>query len=419
MKKCKGFLVFALFLMLSMSGIRAEASTLSTVTGVKQVDAGTSWVDLEWGALLNNGVHYEAAISTDGVNWVTKDGASSNSMRINNLNAGSTYKVRVRAYTSEWNTSTYQYDKYYGNYSSIIDVVTSPNSNPRNLKHTSSTVSTFSISWDSVPGANAYVVECINHKNSSSIKKVTVTATKATISGLSKNTTYYAKVYPIRKCDGYTTGASWSAYSTIYDIGLTPQKLKVPSIQYYWQNLSEISVNAQPVSGAKGYQYQLYTAVGKGSKVATKDSNSSSGYSDYIRSSKLKKHRAFKLRARAYTTNTAGKKYYGGWSDWKYVAPQPDVVGLKKVSGSKIRVKWDTIDGASRYILYGSTKKDSGYKKITTTKKTSFDVSKVKGSKLKKNRTYYFKVEAQKSVGGKYKNLSAGNTNNCWYIKYR
>lgn len=51
---------------------------------------------------------------------------------------------------------------------------------------------------------------------------------------------------------------------------------------------------------------------------------------------------------------------------------------------------------AHGYEIYRSTKKKSGYKKITDTKKTSY-----KNKKLKSKKKYYYKVRAYRIVNGK------------------
>ncbi len=53
------------------------------------------------------------------------------------------------------------------------------------------------------------------------------------------------------------------------------------------------------------------------------------------------------------------------------------------------------------FCLYASTSANKGYKKVTTTTKTSYTLSKINGKKFNKSNTYYIYVIANKSVSGK------------------
>ena len=78
--------------------------------------------------------------------------------------------------------------------------------------------------------------------------------------------------------------------------------------------------------------------------------------------------------------------------------PTPSKV--KATAGSKqAKVSWARIKGVSGYEVYRSTKKSSGYKRVTTIKKAS--TTSYTNKKLKKNKRYYFKVRAYRTVNGK------------------
>lgn len=140
----------------------------------------------------------------------------------------------------------------------------------------------------------------------------------------------------------------------------------------------------------------------------------------YIKTSALKKHNFYKVKVRAYALNSKNEKMYGSWSSWKYVSPQPDVTKIKNNKSKKgIQISWDKIKGANRYVVYVSTKKDSGYKKFQTTTKTGTVIKKCGKNKLKSGKNYYFYVEPQKKVGNKYVSGLAGNANYCWSLKYK
>ena len=221
------------------------------------------------------------------------------------------------------------------------------------------------------------------------------------------------------------TGRAWGNYHTKYDVPVKSTKVEGIKVSGYYQNLSKISITNKAKACADGYQYQLYTAY-KGQDKETKvksitvnqnNPGSSNQVSASMKISALKNHNFYKVRVRAYSLNSKNEKIYGVWSSWKYVSPQPDVTKKQKVKKG-IKIKWDKINGADRYVVYVSTKKDSGYKKFQTTGKNSTTITKYGKNKLKSGKTYYFYVVAQKKVDNKYQSGAAGNATKRWSMTY-
>ncbi len=117
-----------------------------------------------------------------------------------------------------------------------------------------------------------------------------------------------------------------------------------------------------------------------------------------------------KLKTTGYTDKKgieAGKTYYYKIIAYKTVgtvkftsvaseilkacsAPKaPKITSYKNKASKKAYLKWSKVSGAGGYEVYMSTKKSSGYKKIYSGSKLNFQKT-----KLKKNKTYYFKVRA-------------------------
>lgn len=73
-----------------------------------------------------------------------------------------------------------------------------------------------------------------------------------------------------------------------------------------------------------------------------------------------------------------------------------DVQVLRANSSKKtVTVTWKKVKGATGYVVYRATKKNGKYKAVKTIKKAS--TTKFKNKKLKKKKTYYYKVRAIKS----------------------
>ena len=67
-----------------------------------------------------------------------------------------------------------------------------------------------------------------------------------------------------------------------------------------------------------------------------------------------------------------------------------------KAKGTKAIVSWKSVGKGFKYEVYRSTNPTKSFKKVKTAKKLKVTVK-----KLKKGKTYYFKVRAFKTVGGK------------------
>ena len=90
-----------------------------------------------------------------------------------------------------------------------------------------------------------------------------------------------------------------------------------------------------------------------------------------------------------------------------YVKPSmPKSLKVKKNTDASVKISWKKVSNATGYEVYRSTKQKSGFKKIKTLKGVK-KVSLING-KLKRNKTYYYKVCAYKTVGKKkiYSNYS-------------
>lgn len=405
------------FLLMLVTTVPVKAdSSVPLVADMKQTDASTTSAGISW-SCPGSEVRFKVEMSEQMSSgyWTYKESQSSASITLTKLGAGKVYYVRITPF--KYNIEGLnKYTKVKGTTSRPLRVVTAPDSTPASLTHVKSSTDTIKVKWSAVPGADTYEVEY--YIDSSKARKCVTTKTGVTLKKLAKNETYTIYVTAGRRyADGTTT--AWSG-NDLYKWGIPvkPSKVSGVDVTHYWQNLSEICVENSRIGCADGYQYQLYTAYkDKDSKIKTV--TTSSAYT-YIKTSALKKHNFYKVKVRAYALNSKNEKMYGSWSSWKYVSPQPDVTKIKNNKSKKgIQISWDKIKGANRYVVYVSTKKDSGYKKFQTTTKTGTVIKKCGKNKLKSGKNYYFYVEPQKKVGNKYVSGLAGNANYCWSLKYK
>ena len=363
-----------LLMLVTTVPVKADSSNMPLVKDIKQTDASTNSVGIIWscpGSDIRFKIETSEQLST-GYTDYNKRPQSSASVTLTKLGAGKVYYVRITPirYTME---GIGKYTTVTGTTSQPFRVVTAPDSAPASLTHVKSSTDTIKVKWSAVPGADTYEVEY--YIDSSKARKCVTTKTGVTLKKLAKNETYTIYVTAGRRyADGTTT--AWSD-NDLYKWGIPvkPSKVSGVDVTHYWQNLSEICVENSRIGCADGYQYQLYTAYkDKDSKIKTV--TTSSAYT-YIKTSALKKHNFYKVKVRAYALNSKNEKMYGSWASWKYVSPQPDVTKIKNNKSKKgIQISWDKIKGANRYVVYVSTKKDSGYKKFQTTTKTGTVIKK-------------------------------------------
>lgn len=400
-------MLFALLIVCTVApDEKVNAADIPAVTGLQQTKYGTSSAEISFTALLDNNVYYSIQLSSQPNTGFTEYTYTTNgSAYIYNLpNAGSSYYVRVvpylrsGSYGSDPNTKdSYLHDD--GTPSAPIELVTAPNSKPATITHTKSTTTSITLSWSAVTGANTYAIAYAQSGTSTDAKIVYTNATSYTITGLAKNGEYTIYVYPARKSSTGLVALNSSSYAYLYAAPVAPSKASKPVVEYWWNSSSQIQVSTNSISCADGYEYQVYTAYNsKAKKVKTATAKISTSVT--IKYKNFKKYQYYKVRVRAYSLTSSGTKAYGSWSSWTYACPSPKV-NLKK-SGNNLKASWSKVTGAKRYVVYVSNKKDSGYKKFTTTKKTSCTINKYGKKKLSKKNTYYVYVAPQIKVGKKY-----------------
>ena len=111
------------------------------------------------------------------------------------------------------------------------------------------------------------------------------------------------------------------------------------------------------------------------------------------------------------------KKKPGAWSDDCWFAKYPDKVKPTLVgwtASDGVKISWQKMTGAKSYTVYFSKSPNTGWKKVGTTKKTSFIVKRFNGSALTTYVDYYYKVVATKKV--KKKSI---NSDNRFYGRFR
>ena len=158
-------------------------------------------------------------------------------------------------------------------------------------------------------------------------------------------------------------------------------------------NSSAIKLTWKAVPGATGYRVFQYDAKTK--KYVTV--KTLTGTSCTV--SKLKSGTTYKFAVRAYST-VNGTVYWASGYKTVTATTNPGTPTLTVTAGAKkATLKWTKRAEATGYVVYMATSKTGKYTKIATIKNNS-TVSMTKTG-LTTGKTYYFKVAAYKTVGGK------------------
>lgn len=188
------------------------------------------------------------------------------------------------------------------------------------------------------------------------------------------------KASVVVKGKGNFTGSQTVNYSIIVPkvTGVKVSSYTNNSITFSWKR-------NKVVSG-----YEIYNSKNKRVARVTKNSTVKATVS------KLKTGSSDTFKVRAFVIR--GQYYYSSFVKIK-AGTAPKATSITSISSSKskqVALKWKKIKGASQYQVYRSTSQNGKYKKIGTTKKTSYTDKKASGGK-----TYYYKIRVGKKIGSK------------------
>jgi lactocepin len=267
---------------------------------------------------------------------------------------------------------------------------------PTSLKAVSSDYNKLTVSWAKVSGATGYEVYRATSKTGKYSKVATIKSggtVRYADSKLATGQTYYYKVLAYRTVEGKKLISPYSSIVSGKPVLKAPTGLKTVSSDY-----NKLTVSWAKVSGATGYEvYRATSKTGKYSKVATIKSGGTVRYAD----SKLTTGKTYYYKVLAYRTEK-GKKQAGPYS--KIVSGKPALkapTGVKtaKAGSTSIKVSWSKSNGASGYEVYRATSKSGKYTSVKTLK--SGTARSFTDTKLKKGKTYYYKVRSYRLVKGK------------------
>ena len=227
-----------------------------------------------------------------------------------------------------------------------------------------------------------------------------------TIKGLSLSSQY---VVVLRYSLGTGKYLSYSDTSNYY-VYTKLQKVSGVTQEKWWCILENVDVKWKEQPNAK-YEVVFMNKAGKAVKRYTGKNALYYAHASY---NDVKNTNTYKVRVRAIrepsSYNSTVKKYASKWSDDCYLFTQP-IVKSAKVSGGKLTLTWNKVQGMNKYNVYVSTKEKSGYKKVASVKKNSVTIAKLGKKKFSASKTYYVYIVGNMKVGKKTYNSGKHYTN--------
>lgn len=255
-----------------------------------------------------------------------------------------------------------------------------------NLKQTNATTSSVTITWSPASGATGYYVIDKDTKILADVKSAsyTIQLPEGTVNYLIGIVPYDANYYSVDHLDA---------------IYISTKPKKVTGIKYngVFASSNKLSVvwNDNACIGFEAYCYNK-----SGKQVQKLDE-------DYYRSvtfSKTNTQNIYSVKVKPYVYINGNEKLYGDVSSTFYAVPQPKITSKNSdVKLNSVKLKWKKVKGATKYVIYCSTKPTSGYKKVATVKssKNSYTVTKFKGKTLNTKSKKYFRIVTYGKFGKK------------------
>lgn len=262
-----------------------------------------------------------------------------------------------------------------------------------NVETKSKSYSSNNITWSKVDNADGYEVYRATSKGGTYSLKKTI-ASRYTLNytntGLTTGKAYYYKVRAYKVVNGK------KIYGYFSNVVSSSPKLSSTTAKASSSSYSSNKVTWSSVLGARGYQ--VYRATSKNGTYSLNKTVTSGNSLSYTNTG-LTTGKTYYYKVRAYRV-VDGKKVYSNYSNIVSSSPKLSIPSITLSAGvKKAYVKWAKVSGASGYQVYRATSKNGTYslkKTVNNGLTTSYT-----NSSLTKGKTYYYKLRAYRTVGGK------------------
>ncbi|GHV60674.1 hypothetical protein AGMMS49587_02790 [Spirochaetia bacterium] len=296
---------------------------------------------------------------------------------ISGLNPDTSYQFSVRAGNGHgWSGAS----SPVSGKTQAADTMETPTEAPGGLSTETLSSAEIRVNWNTVSGANSYMVFYGTEAAGSSQYGGTASGLSLTITGLEPGTTYYFTVKA-------GNSAGWSAGSA--PVSGTTADLAAPSglnISAQFSTSMDISWNA--VSGAASYKiYRDNSAVGISNTAAYTDTGLTAGTTYSYKVSAVSSNGTEGPRSSSVNGTTLAPSL-------DPLPGTPEGVGTTVLSFTEIRVNWNAVSGADSYMVYYGTEAAGSSQYGGTASSSPFTVT-----GLQPGTAYYFTVKAGNNAG--------------------
>lgn len=294
------------------------------------------------------------------------------------------YTYRVRAVRQMQRSSA-----LYSGYSDAVEVKTeTPVLETVSLTASSVAWNQVRLTWQVLDGSAGYELER-KADNGAYVRIADIQAGTAayTDTSVEPGVQYTYRIRPVEQLGGQTFYGEYSGEQQVQTVLGAPSSCAVSTA-----DVQSLTVSWSAVEGADGYELYRSASSGTGYGLAA---TVTSGKTEY-RDTGLTVGTAYFYRVRAYHT-VNGKKVYSEYSpETRGLVKLSTVTGLRvqMTKYNTLQLNWNAVGDAKTYEVYYSTSPDSGYKRATSTKKTTY-----KFTKAKCGQTYYFKIRTYEKIG--------------------
>ena len=306
-----------------------------------------------------------------------------------NVTIGTTYYYKVRGYHLNYDDT-----KGYSSYSNVVNKKVSIE-----IPKVSITKSNYLMNvldWQDVELAKEYEVSRATSKTGKYVVIASTTDSNFEDTNIDINMTYY---YKVRTVVDFNNTNKYSSYSAIVSKKVT---IGTPKVTITNPTYEKNVLDWQDVELAKEYQvYRATSKTGKYTKVATVNNS-------YYEDTNVVLGKAYYYKVRTVVDVNGTDKYssYSAIVSKKVALPKPTIT-VTRLDSKTADITIDSVYGAEGYEIYRSTSKTGTYSKVATVTETNYTNTKLA------NKTYYYKVRADRLVSGKKVYSSYSNPEKC------